>query len=153
MAAPMNNKNHFKHGLAHTPIDNVYKSMISRCYCEKNNRYHRYGARGIIVCEEWKSDKSSFFSWAFRNGYQLGLTLDRIDVNGNYEPSNCRWATPKMQANNRCNNRHIVLNGESHTIAEWADIKEINIGTLWSRIKSGWPIEEAINTPIRGKSK
>ena len=139
MSAPKNNKNHLTHGLSHTRIDNIYKSMISRCYHKRNNRYERYGARGICVCTEWLEDKTKFFEWAFLNGYADGLTLDRIEVDKDYSPDNCRWATQKEQQNNRSNTIYLTVGDEKHTISEWSEITGIKRGTIWSRLKKGYP--------------
>ena len=141
MAAPKENKNHLKHGLSHTRIDNIYKSMISRCYHKENNRYARYGGRGIGVCDEWLRDKTKFFEWAFANGYSDDLTLDRIKVNENYSPNNCRWATQKEQQNNRTNPIHLTVDGVTHTISEWSEITGIKRSTIWSRLNKGYPPE------------
>ena len=110
MGAPLYNKNHYKYGFSHTRLDNIYKSMLSRCYKKRNNRYKNYGLLGITVCDEWINDKLLFFDWALSNGYSDDLTIDRIDVSGNYEPSNCRWASMKEQQNNRTNTIKISLN-------------------------------------------
>ena len=141
MAAPKGNKNHLKHGLSHTRIDNIYKSMISRCYHKENNRYARYGGRGIGVCDEWLRDKTKFFKWSFANGYSDDLTLDRIKVNENYSPNNCRWATQKEQQNNRTNTIHLTVDGVTHTISEWSEITGIKRSTIWNRLNKGYPPE------------
>ena len=138
----------YKHGLAHTRIDNIYKSMVDRCKNPHNISFKNYGARGIKVCEEWASDKTKFFEWAFQNGYESTLSIDRIDVTKGYSPQNCRWATLKEQANNKRNSRWITYNGEVHTLAEWSDICGIKIGTLWRRLKAGWSVEKALTTKI-----
>lgn len=142
MAAPFNNHNHFKHGLSHTRIDNIYKNMISRCYYSKNNRYERYGGRGITVCKEWLDDKKKFFEWAFANNYSDELTLDRIDLNGNYSPENCRWVSQKIQQNNRSNTILITHNGEQHTISEWSEITGIRHKTILGRYSKGLSTDE-----------
>ena len=139
MAAPKGNRNHLKHGLSHTRIDNIYKSMISRCYNKNNNRYERYGGRGIKVCEEWLNDKTKFFQWAFSNGYKDGLTIDRIKVDEDYSPCNCRWATQKEQQNNRSNTIHLTVDGVTHTISEWSEITGVKRSTIWIRLNKGYP--------------
>lgn len=98
-----------KHGKYKSRLYSVWHGMKKRCYCKTDKAYCNYGGRGISVCEEWKNDYLSFEKWAFRNGYdenakQGECTLDRIDVNGNYEPTNCRWVSMKVQQNNRRNN-------------------------------------------------
>lgn len=138
MAAPKGNRNHLKHGLSHTRIDNIYKSMISRCYNKNNNRYERYGGRDIKVCDEWLNDKTKFFIWAFSNGYKDGLTIDRIKVDEDYSPCNCRWATQKEQQNNRSNTIHLTVDGVTHTISEWSEITGIKRATIWSRLSKGY---------------
>ena len=125
--------------------------MRERCNCRNSTNYHKYGGRGITVCKEWDSAKA-FVEWAFSNGYGDDLTLDRIDNEKGYSPDNCRWITQKEQQNNRRNNRIITCDGESHTLAEWAYLKDIGKSTLWARIeKYKWPIQKAINTPARGR--
>lgn len=92
-----------KHGMSYTRLYAIYKDMIRRCHSEKDKRqtgYKKYGARGIKVCDEWKNNRTVFFEWALSNGYEENLSLDRIDSFGNYEPSNCRWATRAQQSRN-----------------------------------------------------
>lgn len=99
-----------KHGLYNSRIYQTWADMKSRCYNSKHKAYRHYGGRGITVCEEWRNDFKAFYDWAIANGYYDDLSIDRIDVNGNYEPSNCRWATAKVQIHNR---RPIVVRGET----------------------------------------
>jgi hypothetical protein len=93
-------KNAIKHGFSHTRIYEIWLGMKARCYKPTVKYYYNYGGRGIKVCDEWQ-EFEPFYQWAITNGYKKGLTIDRIDVNGNYEPSNCRWVTWKIQANNK----------------------------------------------------
>ena len=125
--------------------------MKARCYNPHNGFYHRYGGRGITVCDEWKNNFSAFRKWAMCNGYSDGLTLDRIDFDGNYEPSNCRWATSKEQANNKCTNHYVMFNGEKKTLKQWSESTGLSYPTLLGRIKRGWSIEKMLTTPQRNK--
>ena len=119
------------------PWYSSYRSMMDRCYREKAANYPRYGGRGITVCDEWHYI-DVFGRWAEANGYKPGLTLDRINPDGNYEPSNCRWATNKQQARNTRKNNFYTYKGETKTITEWAEIKGIRRDTLTYRIKHNW---------------
>jgi hypothetical protein len=125
--------------------------MKSRCYCESNNRYLSYGARGIVICPEWLGVNGliNFYNWSINNGYNDTLTIDRVDTDGNYSPNNCRWTTYKIQENNKTNNKYIECNGESHTLGEWSDITGINLSTIWARLNRGWSEEKAILTPLQ----
>ena len=120
-----------------------YKAMMERCYRAKAKNYHNYGGRGIAVCEEWHNILN-FEKWVKDSGYAKGLTLERMDVNGNYCPENCSWVNKKAQANNRRNTMYLEYKGETHTISEWADLLGINRSTLNNRIYRGWTIEKAL---------
>lgn len=131
-------------------LHSLWRNMISRCYNINSDDYVRYGDRGIKVCDEWLNDFDSFKEWALNNGYKIGLTIDRENNNGNYEPKNCRFVDRVIQANNTRNSIYYFYNGEKHTLAEWSRIYKIPKATVWNRIKNlGWNIEKALNTPVR----
>jgi hypothetical protein len=133
------------HGLSKTRLYKIYSQMKIRCLNPKNPAYKSYGGRGIKICKEWLKDFKVFYSWAMENGYNDTLSIDRIDVNGNYEPNNCRWVDMKTQCNNRRSNELIEFKGVKHSIAEWAEIYKIKKSVLWARLKKlNWPFEKAI---------
>lgn len=141
------------HGLSRTRLQTIYYKMLGRCYDSKNKAYANYGGRGISVCAEWRNDKTKFFDWALANGYTDELTIDRVDTNGNYEPSNCRWATRKEQSNNLRNNVLITYNNETHTRSEWSDKTGISYETLRARLNHGWAIERALTEEVHKNAK
>lgn len=131
----------------------VWVGMISRCSNVNDKFYKGYGGRGISVTEEWK-DYHTFKKWMFDNGYDYKLTLERNDVNGDYEPSNCRFATLKEQANNKTNSRFITAFGVTKTLQQWSERMNINKSTIAHRIKHGWQPEVAMTTkPVMGRKK
>lgn len=145
MASEARRESHKTHGLRYTRLYNIWSNMKSRCNNPKHTYYKNYGGRGITICQEWQNDFQSFYNWAMANGYREKLTIDRIDTNGNYEPSNCQWASRKAQQNNRRYNHIITYNGESHSISEWSRITGINKGALYSRIYRGWSLEKTFS--------
>ena len=125
-------------------IYDTWNRMMHRCYDIKHHKYPRYGDRGIVICDEWKNNYNSFYKWAIENGFKLGLSIDRINNDGNYEPNNCRWTTRKEQMNNTSRNRFITLNNETHTLAEWCEKLGIKYNTASSRLYRGKSAEEAL---------
>lgn len=131
-------------------LHQILAHMILRCEDKTNNRYHRYGARGITVCKEWKKDPEAFCKWALSHGYSPGLTIDRIDNNKGYSPDNCRWSTPYEQSRNMSKNVYITYNGKTQTLKDWSKELGIKNTTLHNRIHYyGWSIEKAFTTPVR----
>lgn len=117
------------------PCQKVWEGMMRRCYCERHRAYHRYGGRGIDVCNQWH-DRNTFFAWLISNGWQKGLQLDRIDNNAGYYPENCRVVDVSTNANNRCNNRLVEIRGELLTVAQVSRKYGILHSTLMYRIKN-----------------
>lgn len=140
------------HGQGHTRLYNVWSGMKQRCLLSTSSCYQYYGGRGIKVCEEWQRFEP-FYQWAMANGYADNLTIDRIDVNGNYEPSNCRWITLKEQALNTRRNHYITFKSETKTLKEWADALGINHATLLERLERWESLEDALTIPKGGKRK
>lgn len=133
-------------GFKGTRLYNIWVAMRQRCYNKNTKEYHNYGGRGITVCDEWRENPSSFFSWALKNGYSDDLSIDRIDTNGNYTPTNCRWATRKEQANNKRNTHYLFYKGEKLSMKQMAEKYGINYHMLRARVKMGWTAERAIET-------
>lgn len=142
-----------KHGMRKNRIYNIFEGMKQRCLNNKSAYYHLYGARGIKICDEWLQDRKKFFEWSFENGYKEGLSIDRIDVNGNYEPSNCRFVDIKTQMRNKRTKRIIEYKGVKHCLSEWAEICNINPHNLRTRLKNGWEIGKALTTPYKKYNK
>ncbi len=137
---------HTVHGMRHTRLYEIWRSMKQRCKNPNKPHYSRYGGRGITVCTEWDESFEAFQKWALEAGYDDTLTLERKDNDAGYSPENCVWATVQAQANNRRSNRYIELDGERHTIAEWSRITGIKQGIIISRLKKGWPARKVLET-------
>jgi len=156
-------KMNYKHGMGDL-TDRLYRiwcGMKSRCNHKSHESWKDYGGRGIRVCDEWKKDFVSFYNWAINHGYTDDLSIDRINVNGNYNPSNCRWADAKTQARNKRNNRldtvKITAFGETQALGNWLEDERCAVSsgtTICYRIGAGWSPEEAITKPSeRSKNK
>ena len=141
------------HNLSNTRLYKIWSSMKDRCYNSNNVNYKNYGGRGIKVCSEWKKDFMNFYNWSIKNGYKSNLTIDRIDVNGNYEPDNCRWATIKEQVYNKRNTIRIKYNNKSYNLYELSKIYNISTMNLYYRLKRGWSIDRILNTPVKSELK
>lgn len=140
-------KVHSKHNLSHTRLYTEWRHMKDRCLNPNHKAYSYYGGRGITICPEWKDDVQAFADWSYSNGYADNLTLDRIDANGNYEPSNCRWITQSEQMSNTRRCQIYEINGEKHTISEWCKIYNVPYERTRNRVVNrGWNIEKALTT-------
>ena len=129
------------HGNEHSPTYRTWQSMLSRCRNPNTTCFNRYGGRGITVCERWNEFTAFLEDMGIRPN---GKTIERKDANGNYEPDNCRWATPKEQQNNMASNRRLEWSGCNLTVSQWAEKLSINKATLFSRIRQGWPVQEVL---------
>lgn len=145
-----------KHNMTGTRIYNIWRSMRVRCYKIDDDHYKNWGKRGITVCDEWRKEFINFYNWAITNGYKKNLSIDRINNDGNYEPSNCRWATQKEQGSNMRSNRNITFNGETHCVSEWSRLLGINYANLIYRLNTDMSIKKAFTKKInnnKGKKK
>ena len=132
-----------KHGMFGTRIYDIWAHIKSRCDNKNTQQYKNYGGRGIKYCTEWK-DFEKFYEWAKNNGYAENLTIDRINVNGNYEPENCRWILEKYQHRNTRTNKMLEYKGERHCASEWAEKLDLNYNTLLTHLRGGWGVKEAL---------
>ena len=135
------------HGQSKTKEYVAWQAMIQRCTKPSCLEFHRYGGRGISVCEKWKRSFEAFFA-------DMGLaptkkhSVDRINNDGNYEPGNCRWATMKEQCRNTAKSKFYSFEGKNLTIPEWAEITGIHPMTIWARLKKGWSVQETLTKPV-----
>jgi len=137
------------HGGRHERLYRIWRGMKSRCHDQNNKDYVNYGARGIVVCDEWKNDYAAFRAWAYENGYADNLTIERKDYNSDYCPDNCTWIPLEDQAKNRRGNVVVEYDGKTWILSELCDEKGLPYGTIHHRLKFyGWPIERAIEEPI-----
>lgn len=143
-----------EHGLcaADRRLYDVHRQMLQRCENPASKDFTHYGERGICVCSEWR-DPVSFFAWAYAAGYRHGLTIERKDVNGNYDPGNCTWIPNEFQSHNTRRNVFLTIDGVTRHLAEWARTNGLKWPTVSSRLRDGWSVERAISTPSRGRLK
>lgn len=141
----MTMKYRIKHGGRHERLYRIWHGMMGRCYNRNNKDYKNWGGRGIIICGEWKTDYAAFRSWAMSNGYSDNLTIDRIDVNGDYAPDNCRWIPLAEQGRNRRDTHMFQYGGKVRCISEIAVIAGVKYQTLYKwAIREGLPLDEAL---------
>lgn len=141
-------QNHCTHGESSSSTYKTWSAMKNRCFNPSHEEYHRYGGRGITVCERWL-DFANFF--ADMGPRPPRMTLDRYpDLDGNYEPGNCRWATSKQQARNTTKNVWLIHNGETLCLKDAAEKCGIKRTTLAQRLRLGWSIERAVSTKAKG---
>ena len=139
---------HPKHGLSGTRLESIWRTMKQRCNNPNSKSYKYYGGRGIKICEEWNkpSGVECFAEWALANGYKDNLTLDRINTNGNYEPSNCRWVTMREQNRNSNKNVFVTYRGETKILSDWARELNIPYSTIRYKVKNGKTIDEIVDS-------
>lgn len=126
----------------------VWNGIKQRCFNKNNSSYHNYGGRGITMDSRWAENYETFYNWAIKAGYKRGLTIDRINNDGNYCEENCRFVDRQVQANNKRNVKTYTINGKTQSLRDWC--REYNIGhsLVYQRVsKLGWPIEKALSTP------
>lgn len=139
----------FKHGGHQTRLYRIWQGVKRRCYAPQCAEYPRYGGRGISLCAEWFSDFSAFRDWAIQNGYSDNLEIDRIEVNGNYDPSNCRWIPHAANTRNRRDTKMFTALGETKTLAEWLrdERRAVCHTTIKKRLANGWDFTRAFSQP------
>lgn len=132
------------HRMSKEKIFQIWSDMKQRCFNSKVKAYKNYGGRGITVCDDWLNDFQSFYDWAMANGYKKGLTIERVDVNGNYEPSNCKWITKTEQNFNKTNSVFLTYKGVTKTLAEWSRETGIAYHVIRWRYQAGKKPEEIL---------
>ena len=142
----VNNPN-YKDGRKGSRLYRIYNNMKTRCYNPNSKAYEYYGGRGVKICVEWLNDFSTFKAWAISHGYRDDLTIERLNVDGDYEPNNCIWATYKIQANNMRSNHLVTICGVTKNLTEWSEYYGINVKTVRDRLKRGWEVVTALTTP------
>lgn len=142
-------KRNTKHGMSCSCEYSSWTYMIQRCSNPNFSEYNRYGARGITVCDHWRNSFEAFLK--DMGNCPLGRSLERIKNDQNYEPGNCKWATPAEQARNRRSNRRLTCHGRTQLLVDWADELGVSAQAIINRLKCGWSIEKALSVPKGGK--
>lgn len=133
-----------KHGMSNTRLFKTWVQMRQRCSCETSKKYKYYGGRGIFVCNEWE-EFNNFYEWSKESGYNDELTIERIDVNGNYCPENCTWIKSELQQRNKRSNVKIEYNGETKILKDWCNDLNLNYKLSSGRLKAGWSVERTFS--------
>lgn len=148
------------HGLRQHPLYRTWSCMLTRCYNKNTKSYSLYGGRGVVVCDEWRTDFKAFYDWAMANGWQKGLALDKdkkaqeIGIQSRtYSPEFCQFLTAKENTRFRSATKWIEYNGEKRTMSEWAAIKGMSTQNIYTRLKAGWEMERIMNTPVISNKK
>lgn len=141
------------HGQNDTRLYVIWCHIKQRCYNEHCKEHKYYGERNIKMCGAWLNDFMNFYNWAINNGYDDTLTIDRINVNGNYEPNNCRWITQKQQTRNRRSNVIFTYKCKTKCLADWCETLGLNRRTVYSRIYRNWSIEKALELEKENKGR
>lgn len=141
----------YTHKKSKTRIYGIWCSIKERTRNNNSTSFVNYGGRGISVCEEWSNSFDSFYKWSMENGYNENLSIDRINVNGNYEPSNCRWIAMDEQARNKRNTVYITYNGQTFNVHDWSFLVGVPESLIKSRYHSGWNPEDILFKPYSGR--
>jgi hypothetical protein len=151
-SSEITSERNYKHGETKTKLHNIWIHMRRRCNDKTHDKYQYYGGKGVSVCKEWQDDFLAFKSWAIENGYQDGLSIDRIDSNANYEPNNCRWADIETQMNNKSDNRLVTIGGDTKTVAQWAKCLGLTYSCFIGRVRKyereGMTNESYLTRPV-----
>lgn len=135
------------HGMSYTRLYRIWRNMKTRCYNKKSNRFEIYGGKGIKICADWLESFEAFRDWAMKNGYEEELSIDRMDNNGDYEPTNCRWVDVKTQVRNRSNTWLIKIDGIEKPAATWCEYYGISVRLAHVRKNRGWSDIDCVTTP------
>lgn len=147
-------KRNTTHNLSHTKLYKIYHGIKKRCYNPKDSHYEYYGGKGIIMCKEWLADFRNFYDWAINNGYKESLSIERLDIYGNYTPENCTWIPRCAQSRNTSRNVFYEYKGKRKILPDWAREYGLPFTCVRKRLVRGWSLERALNTPnLRKKER